>query len=226
MSYVKRKSRWWHLLVGKILTLMLDIRALVQVSCYPHCVMWFRGKSSSFARIELNLTFMVPSIITQFYTNDQKDATVWGNLLFHCSLIALHVSSDIIAHHYEHLRLKFVRLVEKQNAFPTVRRQIASESLQIIFDMDTLFVNPLLIPIWYTIFYINYIKLSSSTCFERHPLILRRSIMLIVHVCSLWYSHSVKVNYCFIVLGVCYHFVKKETAMYVCIALCWTISVS
>jgi len=29
-------------------------------------------------------------------------------------------------------------------------------------------------------FYINYIKLSSSTCFERHPLIFRRSMMLIV----------------------------------------------
>ena len=63
-------------------------------------------------------------------------------------------------------------------------------------------------------FYINYIKLSSSTCFERHPPILRRSMMLIVHVCSLWYSHSVKVNYCFIVLGIryhgiCYHFVNK-----------------
>jgi len=43
-------------------------------------------------------------------------------------------------------------------------------------------------------FYIKYIKLSSSTCFERHPLIFRRSMMLIVHVCSFWYSHSVKVN--------------------------------
>ena len=44
--------------------------------------------------------------------------------------------------------------------------------------------------------------------------------MLIVHVCSLWYSHSVKVNYCFIVLGTCYHFVKKETTMCGCIVLC------
>ena len=39
---------------------------------------------------------------------------------------------------------------------------------------------------WYQLdtqfFYINYIKLSSSTCFERHPLIFRRSMMLIVHV--------------------------------------------
>ena len=42
-------------------------------------------------------------------------------------------------------------------------------------------------------FYINYIKLSSSTCFERHPLIFRRSMMLTVHVCSLWYSHSLQV---------------------------------
>jgi len=42
-------------------------------------------------------------------------------------------------------------------------------------------------------FYVNYIKLSSSTCFERHPLSFRRSIMLIVHVCSLWYSLQVAV---------------------------------
>jgi len=41
-------------------------------------------------------------------------------------------------------------------------------------------------------FNINYIKLSSSTCFERHPLIFRRSLMLIVHVCGLWYSHSLQ----------------------------------
>jgi len=54
-------------------------------------------------------------------------------------------------------------------------------------------VIPLLIPTWYTIFYINYIKLNSSTCFEHHPLIFRRSMMLIVHVCSLWYSHSLQV---------------------------------
>jgi len=52
---------------------------------------------------------------------------------------------------------------------------------------------PLLIPTWYTIFYISYIKLSSSTCFERHPLIFRRSMMLIVHVCGLWYSLQVAV---------------------------------
>ena len=83
---------------------------------------------------------------------------------------------------------------------------------------------------WYQLdtqfFYINYIKLSSSTCFERHPLIFRRSMMLIVHVCSLWYSYSLKVNYCFIVLGICYHFVKKEKTMCRCIALCWPISAS
>jgi len=60
-------------------------------------------------------------------------------------------------------------------------------------------VIPLLIPTWYTIFYINYIKLSSPTCFERHPLIFRRSMMLIVHVCkynirlynfTLWHTDS------------------------------------
>jgi len=32
--------------------------------------------------------------------------------------------------------------------------------------------------------YINYIKLNAPTCFERHPLVLRRSVSLIIHVCS------------------------------------------
>ena len=41
--------------------------------------------------------------------------------------------------------------------------------------------------------YINYIKLNASTCFEHHPLILRRSMSLIIHVCSLQYSHSLQV---------------------------------
>ena len=38
-----------------------------------------------------------------FYKNDQRHATEWNDLLFHYSLDALHVSSDIIAHHQEHL---------------------------------------------------------------------------------------------------------------------------
>ena len=59
-------------------------------------------------------------------------------------------------------------------------------------------------------FYINYIKLSSSTCFERHPLIFRRSMMLIVHVCSLWYSHSVKVNYCLLYNKAIIHFYRMR----------------
>ena len=33
----------------------------------------------------------------------KQDATVWNYLLFPCSLTALHVSSDIIAHQQEHL---------------------------------------------------------------------------------------------------------------------------
>jgi len=44
--------------------------------------------------------------------------------------------------------------------------------------------------------YINYIKLNASTCFARHLPILRRSMSLIVHVCSLWYSHSLQVVTC------------------------------
>ena len=38
--------------------------------------------------------------------------------------------------------------------------------------------------------YVNYIKLKASTCFGRHPPILRRSMSLILHVCSLWYSRG------------------------------------
>ena len=43
----------------------------------------------------------------------------------------------------------------------------------------------LLLPTWYTNFlfiHTNYIKLNSSTCFERNPLIIRRSTMQIVHM--------------------------------------------
>jgi hypothetical protein len=35
------------------------------------------------------------------YRHDQQDITVWGNLLFHFSLTAQHVSIDIISHHHE-----------------------------------------------------------------------------------------------------------------------------
>jgi len=43
----------------------------------------------------------------------------------------------------------------------------------------------LLLPNWYTNFlfiHTNYIKLNSSTCFERNPLIIRRSTTQIVHM--------------------------------------------
>ena len=43
----------------------------------------------------------------------------------------------------------------------------------------------LLLPTWYTNFsfiHTNYIKLNSSTCFERNPLIIRRSKTQIVHM--------------------------------------------
>jgi len=50
---------------------------------------------------------MVPCIIIQFYTNDQQNATVWDNLLSLCSLTALHVSSDVIANHQEHLNCSY-----------------------------------------------------------------------------------------------------------------------
>ena len=43
----------------------------------------------------------------------------------------------------------------------------------------------LLLPTWYTNFLFintNYIKLNSSTCFERNPLIIRRSMTQIVHM--------------------------------------------
>jgi len=37
----------------------------------------------------------------------KKDATVYDNLLFHCSVTAQHVSSDIIAHHQELLNCNY-----------------------------------------------------------------------------------------------------------------------
>jgi len=46
-------------------------------------------------------------------------------------------------------------------------------------------ITSLLLPTWYTNFLfirINYIKLNSSKCFERNPLIIKRSTTQIVHV--------------------------------------------
>ena len=51
----------------------------------------------------------------------------------------------------------------------------------------------LLLPTWYTNFlfiHINYIKLNSSTCFERNPLIIRKSTTQIVHMQPLVLSLS------------------------------------
>jgi hypothetical protein len=48
----------------------------------------------------------------------------------------------------------------------------------------------------------NYIRLSFSTCSERHPLILRRSVMQTVYVCSHWYRP------CFVVPVGCIVFVQ------------------
>ena len=40
----------------------------------------------------------------QFLQNDQKDAIV---RIIYCSLAALHISSDIFAHHQEHLNCNY-----------------------------------------------------------------------------------------------------------------------
>ena len=40
--------------------------------------------------------------------------------------------------------------------------------------------------------YINSVKLNTSTCFGVHPPILRRSMSLIIQVCSLWCSRIIK----------------------------------
>ena len=117
----------------------------------------------------------------------------------------------------------FLYIMEANHKVSYSKHQSKIKTL--IQETDKKGTIPLLIPTWYTNVYINYIKLNSSKYFERHPLIFRSSIILIVHVLSLGHSHSIKVNYCFIVLGICYHFVKKETTMCGCIALCWTISV-
>jgi len=45
--------------------------------------------------------------IQDSYKYYQQDATVGDNLLFPCSLTALHVSRDIIAHHQEHLNCSY-----------------------------------------------------------------------------------------------------------------------
>jgi len=57
----------------------------------------------------------------------------------------------------------------------------------------SLYITFLLSPTWYTNFlliYTNYIKLNSSTCFERNPLIIRRSTTQIVRMQPLVLSLS------------------------------------
>ena len=56
--------------------------------------------------------------ISKSYRNDQQDATVWDNLLFHCSLTAQHVSSDIIAHHQELLNCNYSFWVYSRLSLP------------------------------------------------------------------------------------------------------------
>jgi len=55
----------------------------------------------------MNLTNVEDHLSAKSYRNDQQDATVLDNLLFHCSLTAQHVSSDIIAHHQELLNCNY-----------------------------------------------------------------------------------------------------------------------
>ena len=48
-----------------------------------------------------NVSLLNQIKLIESYRNDQQDAIVQDNLLFHCSLTAEHVSSDIIAYHQE-----------------------------------------------------------------------------------------------------------------------------
>jgi hypothetical protein len=67
-----------------------------------------------FSTIYLRPCFTISSIWNSLsnksYENDQQDATVWDNLLFHCFLTAQHGSSDIIFHHQELLWLQLLIL--------------------------------------------------------------------------------------------------------------------
>ena len=56
--------------------------------------------------------------LRKFYRNDQQDATVQDNLLFHCSLTAQHVSRDIIAHHQELLSCNYSFWVYSRLSLP------------------------------------------------------------------------------------------------------------
>ena len=73
------------------------------------------------------------------------------------------------------------------NAIYACSQILGSNSL---YDLDIWLavhhsITSLLLPTWYTNFLLihtNYIKLNFSTCFERNPLIIRRSTMQIVHM--------------------------------------------
>jgi len=72
----------------------------------------------------------------------------------------------------------------------TVRSMVRISNINILKSVLLTF---LLLPTWYTNFlfiHINYIKLNSSTCFERNPPIIRR-LMQIVHMQPLVSSLSV-----------------------------------
>jgi len=73
---------------------MLKVEGIVQFNVYTFCQSG--GPKKGFVDLCQQMT-------RQFYTNDQQDETLWDNLLFPCSLTALHVSRDIIARNQEHL---------------------------------------------------------------------------------------------------------------------------
>ena len=61
-------------------------------------------------------------------------------------------------------------------------KQVHSLDIWLAVHHSTTF---LLLPTWYInflFFHTNYIKLNSSTCFDRNPLIIRRSTIQIVHM--------------------------------------------
>ena len=134
---------------------------------------------------------MVPCIFNHSNKNTQVDARInHKNLLLSHTDTAQHsfVSSNLIHNSYiNYIKLIYTNLIHNSyiNYIKLIYTNLIHNSY--INYIKLIFTNLIHNS------YINYIKLNAFTCFGRHPPILRRSMSLIVHLCSLWYSYSLQV---------------------------------
>jgi hypothetical protein len=102
--------------------------------------------------------------------------------------VAAAVVWNSIYYHYHLLSFTLLLWVTSMSYWWNVSLSQAIQTITINLDIWLAVhhsITFLLLPTWYTNFlfiHTNYIKLNSSTCFERNPLIIRRSTTQIVHL--------------------------------------------